>query len=155
MKVTTYAPPFRPPFFRSLENLYSFHPFILTKMRKLSYFDPCFSSKLGKMYSFNPLFFTLVVFRVDGRWWTSLSEIWPSTPPPPPPPTTTTTTIWSITIHGQHFAFIESPPWPLKGHSVWQAVCSPPPKYWLTDTGTAWVRGAFQKRVWALKSKSS
>ena len=50
------------PFFRSLENLYSFDPYILTKMRKkMSYFDPYFSSKLGKMYSFTP-------------------------PPPPPPP---------------------------------------------------------------------
>ena len=38
MKVTTYAPPFRPPFFRSLENLYSFDPYILAKMRKMSYF---------------------------------------------------------------------------------------------------------------------
>ena len=53
MKLTTYAPPFRPPFFRSLENLYSFDPYILAKMRKMSYFDPYFSSKLGKMYSFD------------------------------------------------------------------------------------------------------
>ena len=29
MKVTTYAPPFRAPFFRSLKNLYSFDPYIL------------------------------------------------------------------------------------------------------------------------------
>ena len=43
MKVTTYAPPFRPPFFRSLENLYSFDPYILAKMGKMSYFDPYFS----------------------------------------------------------------------------------------------------------------
>ena len=28
MKVTTYAPPFRPPFFRPLEDLYSFDPYI-------------------------------------------------------------------------------------------------------------------------------
>ena len=83
MKVTTYAPPFRPPFFRSLENLYSFDPYILAKMRKKSYFDPYFSSKLGKMYSFDPPFFTLVAFRVDGRCWASLSETEPSTPPPP------------------------------------------------------------------------
>ena len=57
MKVTTYAAPFRPPFFRSLENLYSFDPYILAKMRQMSYFDPYFSSKLGKMYSFDPPFF--------------------------------------------------------------------------------------------------
>ena len=63
----------------SLEILYSFDPYILAKMRKMSYFDPYFSSKLGKMYSFDPLFFTLVAFRVDGRWWASLSETWPST----------------------------------------------------------------------------
>ena len=81
MKVTTYAPPFRPPFFRSLENLYSFEPYILAKMRKMSYFDPYFSSKLGKMYSFDPPFLTLVAFRVDGRCWASLSETRPSTPP--------------------------------------------------------------------------
>ena len=87
MKVTTYAPPFRPPFFRSLENLYSFDPYILAKMRKMSYFDPYFSSKLGKMYSFDPpSFFTLVAFRVNGRCWASLSETELSTPPPPPPP---------------------------------------------------------------------
>ena len=81
MKVTTYAPPFRPPFFRSLENLYSFDPYILAKMRKMSYFDPYFSSKLGKMYSFDPPFLTLVAFRVDGRCWASLSKTRPSTPP--------------------------------------------------------------------------
>ena len=56
MKVTTYAPPFGPPFFKSLVNLYSFDPYILAKMRKM-YFDPYFSSKLGKMYSFDPLLF--------------------------------------------------------------------------------------------------
>ena len=84
MKVTTYAPPFRPPCFRSLENLYSFDPYILTKMRKMSYFDPYFSSKLGKMYNIDPPFFTSVAFRVDGRCWASLSETWPSTPTPTP-----------------------------------------------------------------------
>ena len=42
MKVTIYAPPFRPPFFRSLENLYSFDPYILAKMGKMSHFDPIF-----------------------------------------------------------------------------------------------------------------
>ena len=52
VKVTIYAPPFRPPFFRFLENLHSFDPYILANMRKMSYFDPYFSSKLGKMYSF-------------------------------------------------------------------------------------------------------
>ena len=86
MKVTTYAPPFRPPFFRSLENLYSFDPFILAKMGKMSYFDPYFSSKLGKMYSFDPPFLTLVAFRVDGRCWASLSRTWPSSPPGPQSP---------------------------------------------------------------------
>ena len=95
MKVTIYAicaPPFRPSFFRSLEYLYSFDPYILSKMRKMyfdpyilskmrkmSHFDPYFSSKLGKMYSFDPLFFTLVAFRVDGWWGAFLSESWPST----------------------------------------------------------------------------
>ena len=32
MKVTTYAPPFGPPFFRSMENLYSFNPYIWAKI---------------------------------------------------------------------------------------------------------------------------
>ena len=59
MKVTTYAPPFRPPFFRYLENLYSFDRYILAKMSKMSYFDPYFLSKLGKMYSFDPPFWPL------------------------------------------------------------------------------------------------
>ena len=54
MKVTTYAPPFRPHFFRPLENLYSFDPYIWAKMRKMSYFDSYFWSKLGEMYSFFP-----------------------------------------------------------------------------------------------------
>ena len=45
------------PFFRSLEILYSFDPYILAKMRKMLYFDPYFSSKLSKMYSFDPPFF--------------------------------------------------------------------------------------------------
>ena len=31
MKVTTYAPPFGPPFFRSMENLYKFNPYIWAK----------------------------------------------------------------------------------------------------------------------------
>ena len=58
MKVTTYALPFRPPFFRFLENLYSFDPYTLTKMRKMLYFEPYFLSKLGKMYIVStPLFF--------------------------------------------------------------------------------------------------
>ena len=91
------------------------------------YFDPYFSSKLGKMYSFDPPFcFTLVAFRVDGRWWASLSETWPCTnppshpphphphphptphtphtprahthPPPPPPPPTHPTSPWSQSV---------------------------------------------------------
>ena len=72
------------PLFRSLENLYSFDPYILAKMRKMSYFDPYFSSKFGKMHSFDPsppppFFLILVAFRVNGRCWASLSETWPST----------------------------------------------------------------------------
>ena len=81
MKVTTYAPPFRPPFFRSLENLYSFDPYFLAKMRKMSYFDPYFLSKFGKMYSFDPPFSPFVAFRVNGRCWASLSKTQPRTPP--------------------------------------------------------------------------
>ena len=61
MKVTTYAPPFWPPFFMSLENLYCFDPYILAKMRKMSHFNPYFLSKF-------------VAFRVDGQCWASLSE---------------------------------------------------------------------------------
>ena len=40
----------------TLENLYSFDPYIWAKMRKMSYFDPYFLAKFGKMYSFTPLF---------------------------------------------------------------------------------------------------
>ena len=77
-----HMPAISTPFFRSLGNLYSFDPYLLAKMRKMSYLDPYFSSKLSKMYSFDPPFFysTLVAFRVDGRWWASLSETWPSAP---------------------------------------------------------------------------
>ena len=54
MKVTTYAPPFRPPLFQVS----------------------------GKFAQFRPLYFSKneVAFRVDGRWGASLSETWPSTP---------------------------------------------------------------------------
>ena len=48
MKVATDAPPFRPPFFRSLEKLYSFDPYILAKMRKMSNFDPYFHQSWAK-----------------------------------------------------------------------------------------------------------
>ena len=54
MKVTIYAPPFRPLFFRSLENLYSLDPYILAKMRKMSYFDPYILAKMRKMSYFDP-----------------------------------------------------------------------------------------------------
>ena len=86
-KVTAYAPPFRPPFFRSQENLYSFDPYIWAKMRKM-YFDPYFSSNFGKMYSFDPPpppppppFWPFVAFRVNRRCWATLSETRPSSPP--------------------------------------------------------------------------
>ena len=46
MKVTTYAPPFRPPFFRSLENLYSFDPYILEKNGGNVVFRPLFLIKI-------------------------------------------------------------------------------------------------------------
>ena len=46
MKVTTYAPPFRPPFFRSLEHLYSFDTYILAKMGKNVVFRPLFLIKI-------------------------------------------------------------------------------------------------------------
>ena len=49
-----YAPPFRPPFFRSLENLYNFEPYILAKMRKMSYHDPYIFAKIRKMSYFDP-----------------------------------------------------------------------------------------------------
>ena len=102
MKVTIYAPPFRPPFFRSLENLYSFDPYILTKMRKMwyfdpyilakmrkmSYFDPYFSSKLGKMYSFDPFFFFYPCSVSSRRALRSIPirNLTEYSPPPPPPP---------------------------------------------------------------------
>ena len=58
----------------ALAVLQVYGPYILAKMRKMSYFDPYFSSKLGKMYSLDPPFFTLVAFRVDGRWGAPLSR---------------------------------------------------------------------------------
>ena len=51
---TTYARPFWPPFFRSVESLYSFDTNTWPKARKTSHFDP-FLSKLGKMYCFDPM----------------------------------------------------------------------------------------------------
>ena len=97
MKVTIYAPPFQPPFFRSLENLYSFDPYILAKMWKMSYFDPYilakmrkmsyfdlyFSSKLGKIYIFDPLFF-FYSFSVSSRWAVRSIPIWNLTEYLPP-----------------------------------------------------------------------
>ena len=85
---TTNAPPFRPPFFRSLENLYSFDPIILAKMRKM-YFDPYFSSKLGKMYSFDPTPFFFNPCSISSRRAVMSipirNETWPSSPPRVPP----------------------------------------------------------------------
>ena len=51
-----YAPPFQPPFVRSLKNLYSFDPYILAKMRKMSYFDPYILAKMRKMSYLDPSF---------------------------------------------------------------------------------------------------
>ena len=62
MKVTTYAPPFRPPFFRSLENLYSFDPYILAKMWKIS--TPIFHQNWAKCIVLTPLFY---LCRVSSR----------------------------------------------------------------------------------------
>ena len=56
MKVTAYAPPFRPPLSGLWKICIVFDPYILAKVRKMSYFDPYFSSQLGKMYSFDPPF---------------------------------------------------------------------------------------------------
>ena len=88
MKVTTYVPPFRPPFFRSLENFYSFGPYIWFKKNREMYFDPYFSSKFGEMYSPPPPFsFTLC--SVSSQW-TALSiqnpTEYPHTSPHPHPP---------------------------------------------------------------------
>ena len=71
-------------------------PLYLSKIRKMSYFDPYILAKSGKYRISTPIFhqnwakciistafffFTLVAFRVDGWWGTSLSKTWPSTPP--------------------------------------------------------------------------
>ena len=48
MKVTTYAPPFRSPFFRPLKNLYNFDPYIWAKMRKCRISTPFFGQNLAK-----------------------------------------------------------------------------------------------------------
>ena len=92
MKVTTYASPFQPPFFRSLENLYCFDPYIWGKMRKMSYFDPYFLAKFGKMY-LRPPFLALcsilsqpVVLSIPNRNPYENTPPPPPHPPPPPPP---------------------------------------------------------------------
>ena len=56
MKVTTYAPPFRPPFFRSPENLYSFDPYILAKWGKCRISTPIFHQNWAKCIVSTPLF---------------------------------------------------------------------------------------------------
>ena len=92
MKVTTYDPPFRPPFYRSLGNLYSFDPYIWAKMRKMSYFDHYFLAKFIVSTPPPPTFWTSVTFRVKGRCWASLSE----TETPPPPRGLLNIAIWSV-----------------------------------------------------------
>ena len=82
MKVTTYAPPFLPPFFRPLENLYSFDPYISAKIMKMLYFHSYFLSKFDEMYSFDPPFWPLVAFWVNMQCWASLSETQLRTPTP-------------------------------------------------------------------------
>ena len=47
MKVTTYAPPFRLPYFRSLENLYSFNPYFWAKNEENVVLWPLLLSKFG------------------------------------------------------------------------------------------------------------
>ena len=86
MEVTTYAPPFRPPYFRSLENLYSFDPSFWAKMRKMSYFDPYFLSKFGKMYSFDPPFLPLCSISCHQAVLSIPIQNPTENPPPPPPP---------------------------------------------------------------------
>ena len=72
-KVTTYAPPFWPPFFKPLANLYSFDPYIWAKIRRMSYFDPYLLSKYGEMYSFDPLFvLALCSVSINMRCWAIL-----------------------------------------------------------------------------------
>ena len=79
-KVTTYAPPFWPPLFRSLENLYSFYPYIWAKMMKMSYFE--FLSKFVKMYNFDPL---LALCSISSQRAALSLPIWNPTENPPPP----------------------------------------------------------------------
>ena len=66
---------FDPPFFRPLENLYSFDPYTREKKhRKMSHFDPYFLSKFGGMYCFDPSLWPFVALRVNMRCWAPLSE---------------------------------------------------------------------------------
>ena len=90
MKVATCAPPFRPPFFRSLENLYSFDPYILAKIRKMSYFDSYFSLK-------------------------DCAKCMVPPPPPPPPPFDPCSISSRRAVLHEH-PYLKPPP-PLPGHS--------------------------------------
>ena len=77
MRVITYALPFRPPFFSSLENLHNFDPY-MTKIRKM-YFDTYFLSKSGKTIHPHPPppLWAFIAFR-GNRWcWAPLSETQP------------------------------------------------------------------------------
>ena len=74
------------PFYRSLENLYSFDPYIWGRIRKMSYFDPYFLAKYGKMYCFDPPFSSFVAFRDKQCCRASLTKTQPTERPPPPPP---------------------------------------------------------------------
>ena len=80
MKVTTYAPPFWPAFFRSVWSLYGFDPNIWTKIRKMSDFDHFFVKMWQNVLSRHP-FWPFVAIWVNGRCWESLSETQPRTPP--------------------------------------------------------------------------
>ena len=81
-------PPFRPPFFRPLENLYSFDPYIGAKIRKCCISTPIFCQNLVECIVSTPPppppppFWPIVAFRVNMRCWASLCETQPRTQSP-------------------------------------------------------------------------
>ena len=85
MQVTTYTPPFRPPFSGLLENLDNFDPYIWAKRGKYRISAHIFCQNLAKCIVSIPCLAlcNILAFRVNGLCWASLPETQPRTTPPP------------------------------------------------------------------------
>ena len=83
MKVTTYAPPFRPPFLGLWKICIVSAPIVEQKWGKCRISTPIFGQHLTKCIVSTPFLALCSAFRVNGRCWASLFKTQPRPPPPP------------------------------------------------------------------------